>query len=329
MRRFRTPAVALFLLSPIIAELLSGSAPPAEFFNPVTLLFLIGFYGSGALLARELTHRWGKGWPTLLTLGAAYGIIEEGLAVKSFFDPNWMDLGALAHYGRWAGVNWVWVAELTLFHAVFSVAIPVLLVETLFPEHRDRPWVRPKRLRWLAALFAAISLLIHFFLTPYRPPFVPFLLAALAVVALGLRARRLPPAPAADPPRRLPSPRRLGVTAFLATAVFFLGLSWIIPETPIPAVVDLLLFAALATWIYRKVARASRHPGWTRRHALALATGGLAFLLLLQPIIELQGGAGATLAGLAGALALAWLWRRQSRLEAGEAGSPKRASLSA
>jgi hypothetical protein len=28
------PALALYLLSPVIGELLSGSAPPAEFFTP-------------------------------------------------------------------------------------------------------------------------------------------------------------------------------------------------------------------------------------------------------------------------------------------------------
>jgi len=33
-------ALVLFFLSPMIAELLSGSAPPVEFFNPLGLLVL-------------------------------------------------------------------------------------------------------------------------------------------------------------------------------------------------------------------------------------------------------------------------------------------------
>jgi len=132
------PALTLFFLAPMLAELLSGSAPPVEFFNPFALLVLPALYGSGAILVRELRVRWGKGWPTVFALGAAYGIVEEGLMVKSFFDPNWMDLGPLGSYGRWAGVNWVWSLELTIFHAVFSIAIPILLVELLFPAQRDQ-----------------------------------------------------------------------------------------------------------------------------------------------------------------------------------------------
>ncbi len=79
--------LVLFLLSPAIAELLSGSAPPLEFFNPLGFVILASLYGSGAILARELALRWRKGYLSLLLLGAAYGVIEEGLIVKSFFDP--------------------------------------------------------------------------------------------------------------------------------------------------------------------------------------------------------------------------------------------------
>ena len=98
--RFRMPpALVLFFLAPVIGELLSGSSPPVEFFKPFSLLLLAALYGGGALLARELALRWGKRWPTILTLGLAYGVLEEGLMVKSFFDPAWMDLG------RWVPDN--------------------------------------------------------------------------------------------------------------------------------------------------------------------------------------------------------------------------------
>jgi len=38
-----------FLLSPAIGELLSGSAPPLEFFNPFGFAMLASLYGSGAV----------------------------------------------------------------------------------------------------------------------------------------------------------------------------------------------------------------------------------------------------------------------------------------
>jgi hypothetical protein len=136
----------------MIGELLSGSAPPAEFFNPLGFIMLAVLYGGGALLVRELVHRWHRGWPTLLVLGTAYGIAEEGLMCKSFFDPNWMDLGALASYGRWAGVNWVWAVELSIYHAVFSIAIPILLVGMLFPARRQKSWLTKRKLSILLVL---------------------------------------------------------------------------------------------------------------------------------------------------------------------------------
>ncbi len=86
----------LFFLAPAIGELLSGSAPPVKFFNPAGFVALTVMYGAGAILARELTVRWQKGWPTILALGAAFGIVNEGLAAKSFFDPNWVDVGHIS-----------------------------------------------------------------------------------------------------------------------------------------------------------------------------------------------------------------------------------------
>jgi hypothetical protein len=90
VRKTLSPALVLFFLAPVIPELLTGSTPLANFLNPFGFALLVGLYGSGAVVARELTYRWGKGWPTLLSLGAAYGIIEEGLMVRSFFSPNYI-----------------------------------------------------------------------------------------------------------------------------------------------------------------------------------------------------------------------------------------------
>ena len=85
----------LFFLAPGIAEMLLGNEPPLRFFTVGDLIILTFLYGSGALLAREAVRSWGKGYPSLLFLGAAYAIFEEGLVCKSFFDPRWPDLGAL------------------------------------------------------------------------------------------------------------------------------------------------------------------------------------------------------------------------------------------
>src|SRR5437879_9631552 len=132
----RRPLLALILLSPVIAEMLSVSTPPLEWLNPIAALLLIWLYGAGVLVMRETAVRWKTGWPSILLLGAAYGIIEEGLAVKSFFDPAWMDLGTLGWYGRWLDVNWGWGVWLRIYHAVVSIAVPIFLVEWRLPRVR-------------------------------------------------------------------------------------------------------------------------------------------------------------------------------------------------
>ncbi len=79
----RKPVLALLLLAPTIPELLTGSTPitmlllsPLKFL--LQMVYIVSLYGSGALLIREATIRWNKGWGTTLLLGAAYGIMEEG-----------------------------------------------------------------------------------------------------------------------------------------------------------------------------------------------------------------------------------------------------------
>jgi hypothetical protein len=320
MRRLVTPALVLFFLSPAIGELLSTSSPPAEFFNPFSLLLLASLYGSGALLVRELVFRWGKGWPSVLVLGAAYGMVEEGLAVKSFFDPNWVDLGTLGEYGRWLGVSWVWSVGLTIYHAVFSIGIPILLVSLLFPAHRDRPWLRPNGFRWVAGLFCAVTIFINLALTPYRPSILAHLATTACIVGFGVWARRMETPRAAIAPAPPASPWRLGLAGFAATVGLFFFL-WFLPGTPIPAVVWIGLTLAYAVWSWSRFGRMAASAGWGPQHTLALASGALSFFILLSPLVELDPNradntAGATLVGLATAAFLVWAARR---VRAGEA----------
>src|SRR5438105_3123342 len=83
-RRRITPVIGLFFLSPLVGEYLLGNVSIVEIgaLPPLALL-----YGSGALLIRELARRTGHGWPTMIALGLAYGLIEAGLIDQSLFNP--------------------------------------------------------------------------------------------------------------------------------------------------------------------------------------------------------------------------------------------------
>jgi len=323
-----SPALVLFILSPVIGELLSGSSPPAEFFNPLTFAILAALYGSGAVIARELTHRWGKGLPSLLILGAAYGVIEEGLMVKSFFDPGWVDIGLLGSYGRWAGINWVWSLQLTIYHSVFSITIPVMLVTLLFPMQRSRSLVSRRKFNVLCLLLAGVVIFGFFFLTPYRPPLIQYLLAGAAVVILATIARWLPNPLFTRGTRtmHLVRPRWFGVIGFLGTfALFFI--SWLSPESALHPLVAILLMAGLAVLVASAVWTLSGGGvAWSGMHKLALASGGLSFFIMFAPLLELDktrpdNMTGMTLVGLAMAMFLMWIaWRIRCRKRGGKGG---------
>ena len=71
-------ALSLYLLAPIIAEMLTGSTPPLGWNNVGGVILTTGLYGSGALLARELVRRRGLSWGSLALLGAAMVCWKRG-----------------------------------------------------------------------------------------------------------------------------------------------------------------------------------------------------------------------------------------------------------
>jgi hypothetical protein len=284
MKRF-PPALFLFLLAPICGELLSGSAPPVEYFSPVTFITLSLLYGGGAVLVRELAFRWHKGWLSILILGAAYGIIEEGLMVKSFFDPNWMDIGILGSYGRWIGVNWVWTVELIIFHATISIGIPILITNLAFPSRRNTPWIGNKLLV-VIFIFLLLDVLLGFLaMTTYHPPLIPYLAAITLTVALILLAKRIHD-PAPGPAGQKTAGRFwFGLSSFIAPILFFLN-AWAVPTFGLPPIVPICLFIILVWLLGALVWRISAHGNWQPGHLAALASGALLFLALMDLTME-------------------------------------------
>ena len=320
------PPVVLFFLAPIIGELLSGSAPPAEFFTPFGITVLTILYGGGAILIRELIIRWRKGWVSLLVLGAAYGIIEEGLMVKSFFDPGWMDIGILGSYGRWAGVNWIWSFELTIYHAVISISIPILLTELIFPGRRNESWVGRGWFITLTAFFTADIIFGYFLLTDYRPGTVQYWLAVVIVIALVLLAWRLPAQPLTAKATAVRHPVRFWLLGFAGVITFIITF-WVLPNTAVPPLVTALIavvFIILVIWLVMRLS--GNGAAWTDKHKLALAAGPLSVFILMTPIHEFDttrtdNTAGMMIVGLAMLVFLVWLyWKTGRRLKEEENG---------
>jgi hypothetical protein len=295
MKKTSLPIVLLFFLSPVIGEMVSGSSPPLAWINPMTYIFMVTLYGSGALLARELAVRWRAGWLGVILIGAAYGILEEGIDVMSFFNPAWPDLGAMAAYGRWAGVNWVWAVHLTCYHAVFSIAIPILLTHLVFPRARREPWLGCFGFAFFGGMLTFTVILgnILFRLAySYSPPAPPYLGSILTIVVLVLAARIIRP-PAAVPTleeKKLPHPIFYGIAGFILTSIFFLGI-WALSNSPIPPILTILFILALAAVGFFILAVSSLYGRqFTDGRKLAMAFGGmLFFIIFLAPILEQRG----------------------------------------
>lgn len=201
----RHPIFCLALLSPGIPEYLSSSSAlstilvnPPFFF--VQLAANLGLYVPGVLLIREAMIRWKKGWGSVLLLGAAYGILEEGIALETLFYAHAGPVGVLGSYGHWLGVNWVWVPGVLLVHMVFSITLPILLVGLALPQTRGKSLVGRAGISVAFLVWAVdIPLLMLFVHTIYHywmgwPIFFGSLLAIglLVLGAYTVPARLLP-----------------------------------------------------------------------------------------------------------------------------------------
>lgn len=195
--RPRTPVWVLLLLAPAIPELLTGSTPITRLaIDPVGFVvgwgFDVALYGCGALVIREFAALLRRGWASILLWGAAYGIGEEGFAVHTFFERSGSPVGVLTTYGAAAGVDWLWALGLTIFHATYSIALPILLVRLAFPAVAEARWLDPGALALTGAVYLADVVVLALLVGhgPSVAAFALFLALAVALVTLGALAPR-------------------------------------------------------------------------------------------------------------------------------------------
>jgi hypothetical protein len=261
------PALALVFLAPLVGEYLLGNIPMREI---VALIFLAPMYGGGALLIREVTRRAGRGWATILLLGAAYGLVEAGMFDGSLFNRSFegLDLGSV--YIPALGISAYNSLHFVVGHAVWSITIPIALVEAFVPRRRATPWLGNVGLGITAVAYVLGGLFVLSWSRDsgnYQTSLAQFAGTALVVVVLIAIAfclgRGAPAAVAAKP---APRPLLIGIGAFVASSLFFAA-----PEDW-PGVAFSVAMIAASTFV---VVRLSRRTGWGETHRLALAGGTL------------------------------------------------------
>ncbi|WP_436520885.1 hypothetical protein [Actinoplanes sp. HUAS TT8] len=270
MLRRLAPAVGLFFLAPLVAEFLLGNLPIT--FLPAVVA-LAPFYGGGALLIRELVRRRGLGWPNMVILAVAYGVIEEGLTTQSLFNPNYAGQHLLVDgFIPALGTAAPWTLFVVGLHTFWSVAAPILIMEVISRDRRTTPWLGRTGLIVTGVLFLigiVISTAINMSLWPYTATAAQFTVTGLVVallIAAGLALR------ITFRPRPGTAPNALIVllTTLLAGAVY-MGITIV----DVPAWPGVVIFVLNIAVYLTLIAIWSAKPGWGSRHYLAVAAGAL------------------------------------------------------
>ncbi|WP_231444689.1 hypothetical protein [Brevibacterium zhoupengii] len=285
----------LVILTPLIAELALGS-------TPITFAWLVilwvPVYGAGVLLIRELTVRMGRGWPSLVLLGVAYELLEDGIGLQALTSPHLYDA---AQWGlRIFGFNVPYWEANALYHVVFTVLIPIALVDLIFPAHRRRPYLKTRTMTVVVAIVAILGTgILRVSVPPSQDPgyqvpvplIITFavLILALGIIALFVLPRRFDLDGSRLAARTSPTNRSLASIGLWwwrlgAGAGVFVGMFLTFPmfNADQPAftqgrmvIVPLVLALVLAVACGYVLNATYGSPQWSDRHTLAVITGAL------------------------------------------------------
>jgi ABC-2 type transport system ATP-binding protein len=263
--------LALFILAPLVAEYLLGDFPLT--YLPL-LLVLAPLYGGAALVIREVTRRAHRGWPSILLMALAFGVLLEGVVTQSLFDPDYAHAHLLDHgFLPAIGIAAPWTLYVLTLHTVWSISVPILLVEELAGEQRTQPWlgrgglVAMVVLLVLGALVSGVDTarMYAFRASAGQLTAVLVVAAILVLLALVMPVRHR----AGTPARQAPSPAIVFALAFVAAGLF-IGLAAELSAGETVGL-DLVLCAAVAF----AVVGWSHLAGWGPPHRFALAAAAL------------------------------------------------------
>ncbi|MGX1673267.1 hypothetical protein [Streptomyces sp. NPDC055400] len=272
----RRRALALFFLAPLVGEFLLGNTPIT---NPFALFLFAPMYGGGALLIREAARRAGRAWPTVIALAAAYALLEEGPVDMMLWNPSYggFDVGT-AYSGTYLpglGTSLQMLQDVLSMHAVWSICVPIALIEAFDSASAPRPWLSRRGTALVATVFVLGTALLCAFQIAgtgfvASPAQLAWSSAVIVVIAVGafFMGRR----PTAPGFALAPRPHVVALAAFVATSLY-----WardLLPEE-FPAWLLCATWFVLVGVSVALCVRWARGRGWGPAHRLALASGAL------------------------------------------------------
>ncbi|HVU36052.1 MAG TPA: hypothetical protein VHE61_21605 [Opitutaceae bacterium] len=270
------PAWVLLIATPLIAEYLLGSLSIAEI-GALPVLCLM--YGGGAVFIREVARATKRGWPTIVILGVAYGLIEEAFATQSLFNPHYLGLRLLDYgYLPAFGISGNWTVYVISLHAIWSICVPIGLVEGLFPREGEAPWLGTVGrsifgglfVLGLVAVFTFTRRTEHFMASAAQFAIAGVLVVLIVAVALTRKRQRGSEAVSGGHP---PRPIIVAVLALALGSAF--ELTQTLQHLGVPWWGTVLGMAAVEAVGVTYLARAGVRSTWSAAHRYAAAAGAL------------------------------------------------------
>lgn len=202
--------------------------------------------------------------------------------VRSFFDPTWGDLGLLATYGRWIGINWIWSIALTIFHAVVSISIPIALTELMFPKYRDTLWFGKRGYTITMTLFTLNVLIGPLF--GMKITVLGLIASLLSISLLVLLANTWTEDDDKDKASIAPTQWKVILAGFTAMIGLIIGM-WILPALSFPWVFTFISLCLVPWAGYRWFKRLGMKI-WSEAECWAACLGLLLPWLILTVISE-------------------------------------------
>jgi hypothetical protein len=278
------PSLTLAILAPLIAEVLSGATKFSVLFALVPEILV---WGCGALLIREVVRRWRGGWTSMLLLGLGLSIAEEFVIQQTSLAPLPFP-GALAHYGRAWGVNWIYFLYMLGYESVWVVLVPVQVTELIFRGRGHAPWLRNRglliaailfligsRIAWYAWIKRVRPMIFH--LPPYHPGARVIGSGLVAMVLLAILAHFVRGVGHGKPDSARPALPVwvVAVLGFVLGCPFYALMGFVFAPRE-PHIAFGAVMAGGMAWalvVYLLLGRLIHSTGWSDMHGWALAFG--------------------------------------------------------
>ncbi len=182
--KYTKPIFTLILITPFLTELLTYNMPINVFFSPIPFLCLIIIYWLAVLILREFSiilNTWVIG---IFISGIAYGIYNEWVIAKTLFMTNTVPIAeSYGNYHLILWINFAFSIFILSWHALHSVLFPIVIVDSLYPNFKNKRFLSNKKLIIISAIVLWLGI-FSFFTNWTSQPWIYLIIFILIITSL-------------------------------------------------------------------------------------------------------------------------------------------------